>query len=367
MFLRKINVTNFKNYESQELAFSERLNCLTGPNGAGKTNILDAIYYLCMCKSYTSGQDKNVVKQNETFFRLVGNFEIGDKKSEIVFKVQPGKKKEVLKNESNYDKITEHVGNFPVVMIAPDDTVLATEGSEARRRFLDNTLSQLDAEYLDNLLIYNRLVDQRNAALKQFFVQNNFSPELLESYDERLVPLGIFLFQKRVEFFELFYPIFQKFYRFISLDADVVELSYESKLKNQHFGTLLKQNISKDRILQRTSVGIHKDDLIFEIKGMPIKKFASQGQLKSFILALKLAQFELLKNKKSVFPILLLDDIFDKLDEIRVHRLLALLNEQGFGQVFLTDTHNERIQLIIKDLQCESKIFYVENSTIKLQ
>ena len=361
MFLSKITVTNFKNYEFQEFVFSERLNCVMGLNGVGKTNILDAIYYLCMCKSYFAGQDKNVVKQGENFFRLDGTFIKKERSEHIVFKVQPSKKKEILKNESPYEKIIDHVGQYPIVMIAPDDTQLAQEGSEARRRFLDNSLSQIDDVYLSNLLIYNRLIDQRNTALKQFAQKNTFQATLIESYNRQLIPLGEYIFEQRKKFFEEFFPIFEEFFKFISNKSDAVYLSYNSKLADQNFEALLQNALPRDKILQRTSVGIHKDDLIFGIKNLPVKKFASQGQLKSFILALKLAQFEILKKAKQVAPILLLDDIFDKLDETRIRQLLHLLHQQGFGQIFITDTHLERIKLIISDLNYNSKLFQIEN------
>lgn len=330
----------------------------------GKTNILDAIYYLCMCKSSVGLNDKNVVQREMAFFRLEGDFVLNDKAQEIVAKVSPGKKKEFEKAQKPYAKLLEHIGFLPVVMIVPDDTDLAKEGSEVRRRFLDNTLSQSDPQYLEYLLTYNRVLKQRNATLKQFAQQGGFDRILLETFDAQLLSPARYINQKRAAFIEQFTPVFEQYYGKISGERERVLCTYRSQLSDQDFGVLLKASIEKDRILQRTTVGIHKDDLRFFIDGFILKKFASQGQLKSFILALKLSQYEFLKQLKQKKPILLLDDIFDKLDRSRVEQLINLLIEGDFGQVFITDTYENRVEEIIQAYGSEFKKFVIENGVV---
>ncbi|MEM9992037.1 MAG: DNA replication and repair protein RecF, partial [Bacteroidota bacterium] len=350
VYLKDITLTHFKNYTAQSVRFSPHLNCFVGLNGMGKTNLLDAIYYCCIGKSYFAGSDRNLVQQGSEggFFRLEAAFCRQDKLERVVVKVIPGKRKEIARNQVVYTRISEHLGLLPVVMIAPFDVRLALEGSEARRKFLDATLSQLQPAYLQQLIQYNRLLQQRNALLKRFAEQRSFDATLLRTYDAQLVPLGQFIYTSRKTFLEEFQSTFQHYYRLIASEQEQVDYRYLSKLDHYSFEDLLQGAVEKDRVLQRTTVGIHKDDIDFRINRTPVKRFASQGQLKSFILALKLAQYQLMRQHKGLPPILLLDDIFDKLDQQRVQQLLQLLLEQDFGQIFITDTDEHRVQQIVQ-------------------
>ena len=330
----------------------------------GKTNLLDAIYYLCMGKSHFRMTDRNIVLYEKDFFRLEGNFKRKEKKEKIVAKVIPGQKKVMERNDVAYPKISEHVGLMPVVMIAPDDTQLATEGSEERRRFLDNTLSQVDASYLSQLLIYNKIHRQRNAALKQMAVERNYNVELIRTYNKQLLAPANVIHQKRKLFIENFQPTFDLFYKKISGGNEKVSISYKSQLDKDAFKDLLESTMEKDRILQRTTTGIHKDDIVVKLGTHALKRFGSQGQLKSFVLSMKLAQYSLLRKEKDLNPILLLDDIFDKLDTHRVQFLLKLLVEQSFGQIFLTDTHKQRVEKLVKEMNIPFQIFEIANGTV---
>ncbi len=372
MYLHQIKLTQFKNYETADFVFSQRLNCFVGQNGMGKTNLLDSIYYLCMCKSHRGVNDRNVVQHGTDFFRVEGYFtnrsdqEAGKKsKDKIVAKVQPGKKKVFEKNDVEYQKLSEHIGLLPVVIIVPDDTTMATEGSEERRRFVDNTLSQMDKNYLKNLITYNKVLKQRNSALKKFAETRSFNPTLLDTYDAQLIEPAQIISEKRKTFIEQFKPVFNEFYQIICNGKEKVQCGYKSNIDSNNFKELLDASREKDRILGRTTCGIHKDDLSFRIEGHMLRKFGSQGQLKSFVLALKLAQYDFLKKNHSSNPILLLDDIFDKLDEERVQQLIQLILDKNFGQVFITDTHENRVEEIIKNFETDFKKFYIEEGKVK--
>lgn len=371
MYLQALKLTNFKNYESQTLSFSKHLNCFVGQNGMGKTNLLDAIYYMCMCKSHFKTSDKHITKHEASFFRLEANFVSGNTKEtlrvdKIIARVQARKIKEFECNKAVYERLSDHIGRFPVVMIAPDDTLMAMEGSEERRRFLDNTLCQLDNQYLTYLMHYNKVLSQRNKLLKQFAETRTFDKILVQSYDAQLLPSANYIHQKRQEWMVDFEPIFVDYYNQISGEREAVKCIYQSKLSEIDFESLLNETLEKDRILQRTTMGVHKDDLKFVFNDVPVKQFASQGQLKSYILALKLAQYELLRQEKEIAPILLLDDIFDKLDESRVQHLLELLiQKKEFGQVFITDTHENRVTEIIEKFEVNFGKFIVRNGEIE--
>ncbi len=364
MKLQFIKLTNFKNYEHQRVDFSPNFNALVGNNGMGKTNLLDAIYYLCMTKSHFGILDRSVLMRDSDFFRLEGHFLVSEKKEKIVAKVIPNKQKEFERNDVKYDKLSEHIGLIPVVMIAPDDTALAKEGSEIRRKFMDNTLSQQDGNYLSTLLQYNKLLKQRNAALKSFAETGQFNFTLLHAYNQQMAHPAAVIFNKRKQFLEQFYPIFQAYHRVISAGKEEVDCRYKSQLEEEDFSSLLEKTIEKDRILQRTTAGIHRDDLVFSIAETPLKKFASQGQLKTFILALKLAQYEFLRRTKKKHPLLLLDDIFDKLDQERVHQLLTLIVKEEFGQVFISDTHPERLSKLLSELNVSFKAFHINEGQV---
>lgn len=359
MYLSQIKLTNFKSYELQAFDFSPRLNCLTGLNGVGKTNVLDAIHFLCLCKSHAGLNDKHLVRHDASFFRLEGRFELGTSSTKIVAKYQSGQRKEIERNGTTYDRLTDYIGQFPVVMIAPDDVALVQEGSEDRRRFLDATLSQISPDYLQNLLIYNALLKQRNALLKHFAEQRRFDEVLLESLDRQMPQPARVIFEQRRQFVESFQPLFLEYYATISGSREQVKVRYDSDLAKGEFETLLREAQEKDRYLQRSSVGPHRDDLALFMDDQPVKKFASQGQLKSFLLALRLAQYEVLRRQKEISPILLLDDIFDKLDAQRVRQLIALLIGRDFGQIFITDTQRDRIETVIASFLGDYKIFEV--------
>lgn len=328
----------------------------------GKTNLLDAVHYLCLCKSHTGQPDKNLIRHGESFFRIEGIFENDEGGTEkIVAKLLAGKRKEIERNGTPFTKLTDYIGKFPVVMIAPDDVSLVQEGSEERRRFLDNTLSQISSDYLYNLLIYNSVLKQRNALLKSFAEERRFDPTLLEALDHQLPAPAQVLFERRAAFVQAFEPLFNTLYQEISGRRETVRVAYQSDLLNGSLEELLPAALEKDRILQRSTAGPHRDDLELYMDGQALKKFASQGQLKSFLLAMRLAQYEVLRSEKGVSPLLLLDDIFDKLDEQRVRQLVALLISRSFGQIFITDTQRTRIESVIASFSGDYTIFEVEN------
>jgi DNA replication and repair protein RecF len=267
-------------------------------------------------------------------------------------------------NNTEYERLADHIGRLPVVIIAPVDTILITEGSEERRRFVDSIISQYDKLYLDDLINYNKALSQRNALLKQFAISRSFDTSMLEIYDEQLINLGENIFKKRFDFIRLFTPYFKKHYQSISSGSEQAGLHYDSALHESRMAPLLKSALDKDRALQFTTVGIHKDDLQFTIDEYAVKRFASQGQQKSFLVALKLAQFDFIKEIKQMKPILLLDDVFDKLDDLRVKKLMELVSNDNFGQIFITDTHPERVQHIFDDIKVPLKIFKVANGEV---
>jgi len=363
--LSRLKIINFKNYESQTLDFSPRLNCLTGLNGMGKTNVLDAVFFVCLCKSHSGLNDRNLVRHGEDFFRLEAQFKSGKEKSKVVAKYQLGGRKEFERNGNAVERLSDHIGQFPVVMIAPDDVSLVQEGSEDRRRFLDTTLSQISADYLRNLVQYNALLKQRNALLKLFFEQRRFDSVLLESIDRQMPGPAKALYEQRSSFVEQFKPYFADFYAAISGSREAVDMTYQSDLSKGVLDELFQQSLEKDRVLQRSTVGPHRDDLLLFMDGLPVKKFASQGQLKSYLLALRLAQYEVLRQQIGQTPILLLDDIFDKLDETRVRQLVGLLIERDFGQVFVTDTQRSRMESVVSSFDGTYKMFEVDNAVVQ--
>jgi len=364
MYLEQLSVINFKNYAEAGLSFSEGVNAFTGDNGAGKTNLLDAIYYLSLCKSYFNPIDTQQIKQGTDFFIINGTFSKNNKEEKIACAVKRNQKKQFKRNKKDYQRLADHIGLFPLVMISPYDTSIIIEGSDERRRFIDNVLSQTDNGYLDEVIAYNKVLNNRNAFLKLIADTGRYDPHLLEVMDEQLIASGNRIFEKRKAFMEAFTPVFNKHYSFLTEDAELVELVYESQLLEDDFPSLLKRSIEKDRALERTTSGIHKDDLHFAIHGMPVKKFGSQGQQKSFLIALKLAQYTFLTNEKGFKPLLLLDDIFDKLDDKRVAKLMQMVSENDFGQVFITDTSANRVQDIFSKIGVDVTLFNVTGGEI---
>jgi len=357
MHLQKITLVNFKNFESQSFDFEDKINCFVGNNGVGKTNVLDAIYYLSFAKSYFNPVAIQNIKHGQEFFMIQGEYLLEDKIATVVCSLKRGSKKVLKKNGKVYEKFSDHIGHLPLVIISPADRDLIIEGSDTRRKFIDNVISQSDKEYLQIILKYNKVLAQRNSLLKYFAANRTFDALNLKVYDEQLKTYGSVIFEKRTAFLDAFIPIFRERYQSISNSKEIVDMFYKSQLKEGNILDLLEKNLERDRVLQYTSVGTHKDDLTFEINGYPVKKFGSQGQQKSYLIALKLAQFDFMKSKSNVKPILLLDDIFDKLDDLRVEQLINLVNNDHFGQLFISDTHEERTEEVVKRTQQTYKIF----------
>lgn len=357
MFLKNLSLVNYKNFAAQNFDFEPKINCFVGNNGVGKTNVLDAIYHLSFGKSYFNPVATQNIRHEEEFFLIDGEFEKDGRAEKIVCSLKRGMKKVIKRNGKIYEKFADHIGFLPLVIISPADRDLIIEGSDIRRKFMDGVLSQSDQKYLQNLINYNKVLMQRNALLKYFFVNHSFDKATLAVYNKQLHDYGMAIFNKRKDFLNTFIPIFKEQYAAISGAKELVNLSYESSLFEKDLLTLLEEFTDRDRALQYTSVGIHKDDLVFEIETHPIKKFGSQGQQKSFLIALKLAQFSFIKAQAKTKPILLLDDIFDKLDEQRVAQIIALVDNEKFGQIFISDTHAERTENVIKKTHQSYKIF----------
>ncbi len=357
MILKKLHLINYKNFASAEFDFNPKINCFIGNNGVGKTNVLDAVYYLSFTKGYFNNIASQHIKHNEDFFVVEGVYTNDNKEFSIHCSLKKGHKKMVKKNGKVYEKLSEHIGAIPLVIISPYDSNLISEGSDTRRKFIDSVISQSNIKYLNHLLKYNKLLAQRNSLLKYFASNHTFDALNLTVYNEQIIPLGEYIYQQRTKFLEDFTPIFKQRYKEISNGSESVAITYKSQLNEANFKDLLQKNLQKDRITQYSTQGIHKDDLVFSIKDFPVKKFGSQGQQKSFLIALKLAQFDFIKKQSGKKPILLLDDIFDKLDNNRVTQLIKLVNDANFGQIFITDTHQERTENIIKKTNQEYQFF----------
>jgi DNA replication and repair protein RecF len=363
MWLQSLQLINFKNYGDIKLDLSSRINVLVGKNGSGKTNLLDAIHYLSLTKSAFSS-DQHAIKKGEDFFTIKGQFKVENNFSDLFCSLQTGAKKIVRDGVNEYQKLSEHIGKYPVVLIAPDDTDLVKEGSEERRKFFDSIISQLDRHYLEALIEYTYGLKQRNSLLKMFAEQNRVDNTALESYDHVLIRAGNIIFNKRKAFIDEFKPVFQQFYSFLVAD-EAVGLEYKSDLSTQSMQTGLDNNRQRDLFLQRTNFGIHRDDFQFILGDGDLKRLGSQGQKKSFIIALKLAQFQILKNHKGFKPLLLLDDIFDKLDDFRISKLLELIQKDELGQLFITDARPDRTRDLLHSIDAKATIFKVNNGVIE--
>lgn len=367
MHLENISLVNFKNYTELFLNFSPKINCFTGPNGSGKTNLLDAIHYLSITKSAFNSIDQQNILHNAPYFMIQGNFLLSEKNYSIQCVQKAGQKKIFKNNKNPYGKISEHVGKFPVVLIAPDDTDIIKESSESRRKFLDSIISQIDPVYLENLMEYNHYLKQRNCLLKDFASRNYFDGDLIEPYDKKIIFLGRKIFLIREKFIQDFQPVFKEHYKNLTEGKEATDIKYQSDLQEDHFEKTFYLNKKKDLLLQRTTSGIHKDDLVFEIDKYPLRKLGSQGQQKSFVIALKLAQFDIIKSYKNSPPLLLLDDIFDKLDDQRIAKLIEMVSMGRFGQLFITDARPERTNQIFSNLSVEKKIFTVTDGKVQPQ
>ncbi|MEZ4911564.1 MAG: DNA replication and repair protein RecF [Saprospiraceae bacterium] len=361
MNLHQIKLTQFRNYQQETISFHPKFTLLTGDNGAGKTSILEAVYYLCIGKSCFASLDKQIILHDMDFFRIEGRLiDQNDQIQDIVIKNKLGQKKEILISNKKLTTLQDYVGKFPCVIIAPDDVYTLFETSETRRNFINNTIVQSDSEYLSALMQYTQLLKQRNALLKQIQERKYSEPLLLDTLTHQLEASCVMIHHKRIEVIDALNPLFSRFYSVLSGGKESAKIRYESQLFHSEYKTLMQQNLDKDRILGRTNAGIHKDDLLLLMDDKPIKLFGSQGQLKSFVLAIKLAQYAYLKTIKADKPFLLLDDIFDKLDQTRVRQLLQILSGDGFGQVVITDTQSERIVKILEDIRQNYTIFVIE-------
>ncbi|MBC7934413.1 MAG: DNA replication and repair protein RecF [Rhizobacter sp.] len=354
--LSKIALTHFKNYEFVSFDFTQRVTGICGLNGMGKTNLLDAIYYCCFTKSYFTGSDQLAVGFGKEGFRLEGIFSNSENQLKVVCINRGTAKKEFFLNDVPYEKLSKHIGLLPTVMIAPDDIEIITGGSEERRKLIDTIICQLDAEYLQQLMSYNKVLQQRNSLLKQFAEKGSNDEALLQILDQQLIIPGKYVFEKRTAFTHQLIPLVQNFYKQIAENDELVRISYESKLAQQSFENLLLQNRERDRYLQRTNSGIHKDDVLFELNGQSFKSIASQGQRKSLLFAIKLAEYEVMRMGKGFAPLLLLDDVFEKLDDNRMKNLLNWVCNQNEGQVFITDTHRDRLEKAFEQLGVDGQI-----------
>lgn len=356
MYLRRLDLLQFKSYAEASFVFNPNINCLVGPNGRGKTNLLEAMYYLSMTKSPRQLHDHQCIQHGQAYFSLKAWYEaIGpaEEPAELHCYVGRDQKKVVARDQKNYKRLSDHIGQFPVVLMDPHDTDLIREGAEERRRFFDAILAQLDRVFLQDLMAYQRLLLQRNALLRQAGEYGPIDPTHLEVYHAPLTDLGERLLSARLRFLEDFLPLFQTHYQGLSEGREQVSLHLEQSFAQGAFSQALRDNIGKDIQAQRTGIGIHRDDFIFEMDGQALKKFGSQGQQKSVVVALKLAQFDLMVAKTQRKPLLLLDDIFDKLDDRRIRRLVQMMSEAHFGQVFITDARPERTKALLQELQGE--------------
>lgn len=363
MILKQISILNYKNLEQVELEFSPKMNCFIGQNGMGKTNLLDAVYYLSFCKSATNPIDSQNMMHDKDFFVIQGVYESESGDREEVYCGMKRRQKKVFKrNKKEYSRLSDHIGFIPLVMVSPADTELIAGGSEERRRFMDVVISQYDKEYLEALIRYNKALQQRNTLLK---AEAEPDEELLAVWEEMMAMTGEVVYRKRCEFIDEFIPTFQTFYSHISQDKEVVNLSYESHAKHGSLLEQLKESRVRDRIMGYSLKGVHKDDLTMQLGDYPIKREGSQGQNKTYLIALKLAQFDFLRRTGSnTVPLLLLDDIFDKLDASRVEQIVKLVSGDRFGQIFITDTNRDHLDKIMQKIEGEYKVFGVVDGSV---
>jgi DNA replication and repair protein RecF len=364
MYLKKLALTNFKNYELNELEFSPKINCFVGNNGVGKTNILDAIHYLSLTKSFFNSIDSISIRHGEDYFIIQGTFVRDDEEDQIYCAFQKQKQKLLKRNGKEYHKLSDHIGRYPVVMISPADSSLITEGSEDRRKFMNKIISQYSAEYLDSVLRYNKALQQRNRLLKDINSSDNAETDILSIWDAQLVKYGSYIYNERDILVNELIPVFQEYYSLIASAKESVKLKYRTHLSEGNFTEALQNSINKDRYLEYTTVGIHKDDLLLEMNDFSVKSLGSQGQQKSYLVALKLAKFDYIKRKAGFSPILLLDDIFDKFDAERVEQIIRLVGNKRFGQIFITDTHQNRLQEILSSHKTDYKLFRIADNGI---
>lgn len=363
MWLKRISILNYKNLEQAELSFSRKMNCIIGKNGMGKTNLLDAVYYLSFCKSATNPIDSQNIRHDQDFFVIQGFYETDTQEPEEVYcGLKRKQKKQFKRNKKEYTRLSDHIGFIPLVLVSPADSLLIAGGSEERRRFMDVVISQFDREYLEELIRYNKALMQRNTLLK-----SDIEPEeeLMAVWEEMMATAGTVVYQKRKAFIDEFIPVFQSYYAYISQDREEVSLAYESHAAQGDLLQLIQESRQRDRIMGYSLKGVHKDDLVMQLGEFPIKREGSQGQNKTYLIALKLAQFEFLKRTGSqTTPLVLLDDIFDKLDASRVEQIVKLVAGDNFGQIFITDTNRDHLDKILKKIDGDYKLFEVEGGMV---
>ncbi len=361
MIIERISILNFKNIAEAELTFSPKMNCFFGNNGMGKTNLLDAIYYLSFTKNHNNLNDSQLIKHDEEFCTLQGFYTNGGDKETIYCGIKRKHRKVFKRNKKEYDRLSEHIGLVPLVMVSPDDITLIRGGSEERRKFVDMIISQYDKNYLHQLIQYNRALHQRNILLRNEYPVDD---SLFEVYEEQMTAAAEVIYAGRTTFFEEFLPLFKEYYGTISREGEAVDLHYDSQLNEQTLTQLFASKRERDKLLGYTSVGIHRDDFDFMLDDYLIRKIGSQGQNKTYLIALKLAQFRFLAGKGDSTPILLLDDIFDKLDANRVEQIIHLVADNGFGQIFITDTNRQYLDEILASMNREYKLFLVQDGTV---
>ncbi len=362
MQLQSISILNYKNIIETELSFSPSINCFIGRNGMGKTNLLDAIYYLSFCKSYFNAIDSQNIRHEADFFMLQGQYLRKNENEEIYCGMKRRQKKQFKRNKKDYERLSDHIGLLPLVLISPDDSILIAGGSDERRKFVDGVISQYDKAYLEHLIQYNNALRQRNALLKNTTPPDN---TLLDIWECQMAEHGEYIHLQRKDFINTFIPVFQRFYKYISDAGEDVSLNYRSQHDEQDIKKRMEETRDRDRILGYSTQGIHKDELEMLLGAHPMKRVGSQGQNKTYTIALKMAQFDFLKQIHGHTPLLLLDDIFDKLDNERVKRIVELVSSETFGQIFITDTNRKHIDSIIEQIGQEAAFFLIENGNVK--
>ncbi len=364
MHLQKLRLINFKNYEDQSIQCISDVNCLVGKNGSGKTNLLDAVYYLAFAKSAFNSVDSQNIRHGADYLSLLAQIKHDNNNIDVQCSLPSGQKKILKWNKVPYEKLSEHIGRLPVVLISPYDTDLIRDSSELRRKFFDMIISMFDKVYLEKLIRYNRFLKQRNSLLKEGAINKRWDMTLIDAYDSEIISLSKFISAVRREFAASIIENFNSHYQRISSEQEKTNIIYETEAEKKDFETKYKAQIEKDKALQRTTMGIHRDDYLFLIGDQPIKKFGSQGQQKSFAISLKLAQFQMLEKKLGLKPILLLDDVFDKLDDYRIAVLIELISDKSFGQIFLTDARPERTKEILSNYEGDVQFFEVDEGRI---
>ena len=365
MRLEKLHLVNFKNYADAEVHLAGTIHCFLGKNGTGKTNLLEAIHYLSFTKGSFYSNDLANVRQGQDQFLINGLFEKNGKRMEVVCSFSQEEKKKVMENGKEYNRFSEHIGKYPLVLVAPNDIEVIWNGGEVRRKLFDTLLAQVDKVYLENLILYQAHLRQRNSLLKMLAERGSVDRDLIDSYDEKLVSSGNILYQKRLDFVQQYLPFVTSRYNFLVKGlSETIGMQYESDLEKTDFKKELDLKLDRDMALGRTTVGVHRDDFLFTLNGFELKRFGSQGQQKSFLIALKLAEFDYLAVKKETKPLILLDDIFDKLDDDRIHQLMELVTDGAFGQIFITDARPGRSLEVLKEAGVKSQNFSVDEGSL---